>query len=203
MTDSRRKILDASVALVEERGVRAVSFREVARLAGVSHQAPYHHFGNYQGILRAIAKEGFNQLAAAMQAAAHDADEDPLEQLCAAGIAYVTFAREHAGHFRVMFQQTLVDVHDDEEPVGEAGDAHETLLAIAEAAQAGGYCPDMTRDELANLAWSCAHGVATLLVEGVLAKKVPMNEEVESTISQGVVDGLTQLLRRTKKRGRR
>ncbi len=203
MTDSRRKILDASAALVEERGVRAVSFREVARRAGVSHQAPYHHFGNYQGILRAIAKEGFTQLAAAMQTAADEGGDDPLDRLCSAGVAYVTFARQRAGHFRVMFQQTLVDVHDDEEPVDEAGDAHQTLLALAEAVHASGYCPSMTHDEIANLCWSCAHGVATLLVEGVLAKKVPMNDEVESAITEGVVGALTALMNDTKKRTKR
>ncbi len=41
--DARRRILDASIALVAEQGVRAVSFREVARRAGVSHQTPHHH----------------------------------------------------------------------------------------------------------------------------------------------------------------
>ena len=70
MTDTRKAILDATLELVAEQGVRAVSFREVARRAGVSHQTPYHHFGDHLGILRAIAAEGFETLNAAMDAAA-------------------------------------------------------------------------------------------------------------------------------------
>lgn len=89
MSDLRRKSLDASAALVAEHGVRQVSFREVARRAGVSHQAPYHHFGNYQEILRHLVSEGFTSLGEAMRTAAEEAGPDPLDALCAAGVAYV------------------------------------------------------------------------------------------------------------------
>ncbi|MEL6186057.1 MAG: TetR/AcrR family transcriptional regulator, partial [Myxococcota bacterium] len=109
--DLDRKILDASADLIAERGVRNVSFREVARRAGVSHQMPYHIFKNLQGILTALAREGFSTLAAQMNAAA-DAESDAGDRLTAAGFAYVDFACSHVGHFRVMFQRALVDVHD-------------------------------------------------------------------------------------------
>ncbi len=187
MPDLRRKILDASIALVAEQGVRQVSFREVARRAGVSHQAPYHHFGNHQGILRAIAKEGFQRLADDMQGAAGASGGDATASLTAAGHAYVRFARDHAGHFRVMFQQALVDVHDPVEPLEEAACTKDTLVGLAAAAAEDAGLPP---DTLSHLCWCTVHGLATLLVEGVLAP------EDDEALARQVVAGMEQLLRR-------
>ncbi|MEM8609373.1 MAG: TetR/AcrR family transcriptional regulator [Myxococcota bacterium] len=190
----RQKILDASVALVEEQGVRAVSFREVARRAGVSHQAPYHHFGNYRGILRAIAQEGFAGLGRAMNEAADQAGDDPMDALTEAGVAYVNFARAHAGHFRVMFQRALVDVRDEEDPLEEAEATHGTLLRLAGAAHAAGYGAHLGDDGLAHVCWSTVHGISVLLVEGVLAEKTPMSETIEAELIDQVVRGLGAVL---------
>ncbi|MEM7134947.1 MAG: TetR/AcrR family transcriptional regulator [Myxococcota bacterium] len=195
MGDLRQKILDASVALVEEQGVRAVSFREVARRAGVSHQAPYHHFGNYHGILRAIAREGFAGLSQAMNDAAERAD-DPLEALTDAGVAYANFARTHAGHFRVMFQRALVNIRDREDPLEEAEAAHATLIRLAAAASEAGFGSQLTVDGLTHICWATVHGISTLLVEGVLAEKTPMSESIEAELVQQVVRGLSALLRK-------
>ena len=58
-TDLRQKVLQASLALIEEGGLDRLSMREVARKSGVSHQAPYYYFGDREAILAAIAGEGF------------------------------------------------------------------------------------------------------------------------------------------------
>ena len=199
MSELRRKILDASVALVEEQGVRAVSFREVARRAGVSHQAPYHHFGNHRGILRAIAQEGFGELARAMQDAAVEAGPDPLNSLTASGTAYVQFAREHKGHFRVMFQKALVDIRDEDDPIEEAERTHGTLVRLAYAAHEAGYGAHLSADAVSHLCWSTVHGIAVLLVEDVLAAKAINGEEPDDDIEEAlvvqVVGGLSALLR--------
>ncbi|MFC7657596.1 TetR/AcrR family transcriptional regulator [Pseudonocardia benzenivorans] len=55
----RRALLDASAQLVGERGPAALSLREVARRAGVSHAAPAHHFTDRRGLLTALAAEGW------------------------------------------------------------------------------------------------------------------------------------------------
>jgi len=191
MSELRERILEASVALVAEKGVRAVSFREVARRAGVSHQAPYHHFGNHQGILRAIAKQGFGQLADAMARAA-EARPDPLDALAAAGRAYVGFARHHPGHLRVMFDSALVELQHHDDPVEEAERTWSTLHGLAVAAHAAGYGKAMDADALAHLCWSTVHGLATLLVEGVLTSKAPDGDP--GTLVDDVLDGLARSL---------
>ena len=188
--DVRRRVLEASVALDAEQGVRAVSFREVARRAGVSHQAPYHHFGNHHGILRAIAAEGFTALTAAMTAAAAATPGDPKKGLHAAGVAYVTFALEHVGHFRVMFQRPA--------PEGAAPDAlpeadatYPTLVRLCTEAHRAGIGRGLSVPVMSHLAWSTVHGLAMLLIEGLIQKKVILDE---ATMVRQVVGGLTKLL---------
>ncbi len=192
MSELRQKILDASVELVAESGVRAVSFREVARRAGVSHQAPYHHFGNHQGILEAIGREGFRLLAESMQQAAAEAGGDALQALTAGGIAYVRFARDHTGHFRVMFQRDLVRVHGEDDSMPEAEDAFGTLVRLCAEAQAAGYGLSLSADDLAVLSWSTVHGFSTLLVEGVLSEK--FTDAESDGLTQRIVGALSRLM---------
>ncbi|MEO0811849.1 MAG: TetR/AcrR family transcriptional regulator [Myxococcota bacterium] len=197
VSDLRRQILDASAALVAEHGVRQVSFREVARRAGVSHQAPYHHFGNYQGILRHLVAEGFSELERVMRTAAEEAGPDAVDGLCAAGLAYVDFARDRVGHFRVMFQKALVDLHEDGETMPPVGDAYGTLLTLAGRVKEQGYCPDMTVQGIAHISWSTAHGAAVLLVEGVFASKMMEVDDLHSAVRDQVLRGISSLMRQT------
>lgn len=189
MPDARRKILDASIDLVAERGVRAVSFREAARRAGVSHQTPYHHFGDHHGILAEIAREGFVGLADAMTEAAR-AEAVPLASLREAGRAYVAFATCHVGHFRVMFQHPL-DAETDAEAVEQGERAFAVLQALARDAVDAGYGRGLPSDRLADLCWSVTHGVASLRVEGILHAGAPRSP---ADRSDGVVEALSALL---------
>jgi AcrR family transcriptional regulator len=68
MSDLREQVLAASLALIEEDGVAALSLREVARRAGVSHQAPYHHFGHKEAIVAELVARGFTRLAERLEA---------------------------------------------------------------------------------------------------------------------------------------
>jgi AcrR family transcriptional regulator len=187
--DARRRILDASIALVAEQGVRAVSFREVARRAGVSHQTPYHHFGDHVGILREVAREGFTNLTAAMQSAADRAGKDPYKALHAAGIAYVHFARANVGHFRVMFQGALL-VNDCQPPLEEGPGTFQTLVRLVTAAHGAGAGRGLSVETISRLAWSTVHGLALLLIEGTL--KVESLDE--AALTRQVVGALSRLL---------
>src|SRR4051795_11936561 len=91
-TDLRRKVLQASLALIEESGLDRLSMREVARKSGASHQAPYYYFGDREAILAAIAGEGFSKLGQSFRRAVAQAGSEPAKALEAIGRAYVGFA---------------------------------------------------------------------------------------------------------------
>src|SRR5438105_1608095 len=67
--DVRARVLGAAMRLIEEGGLASLSMREVARAAGVSHQAPYHWFADREAILAAMAEEGFRLLTDRLEAA--------------------------------------------------------------------------------------------------------------------------------------
>lgn len=101
--DLRRAILGAALDVIAAEGPTALSLRDLARRAGVSHAAPAHHFKDRTGLLTAIAAEGYALLAAAL---------DTADDLRDAGVRYVRFAREHSAHFQVMFSPELLRGND-------------------------------------------------------------------------------------------
>ena len=83
--DLKYKILKASLDLLEEGDVSALSMREVARRAGVSHQAPYHYFADREAILAELVRDGFERLHQDETSAvdAHDDQKDKIAALTA------------------------------------------------------------------------------------------------------------------------
>lgn len=147
--DLRRAVLTAALDVIGSDGPAALSLRDLARRAGVSHAAPAHHFKDRTGLLTAVAAEGFGLLAATL------ADATGLRD---AGVRYVRFAMDHPAHFQVMFQP---DLHRPEDPaLQEARSRAGDRLREAVTGVVGTDDP-----RLAGVAaWSLAHGFATLLL---------------------------------------
>lgn len=92
--DLRQRILDTSRALLNEHGVAALSLREVARRAGVTHQAPHHHFTDRESILAELVTQGFDELTLRLAKANRMVtSHSRLEMLVASGRAYAGFAQ--------------------------------------------------------------------------------------------------------------
>ncbi|MEU9185295.1 TetR/AcrR family transcriptional regulator [Streptomyces sp. NPDC048484] len=150
--DLRRAILTAALDVISADGPSALSLRDLARRAGVSHAAPAHHFKDRTGLLTAIAAEGYGLLATALTDAADLRD---------AGVRYVRFAREHSAHFQVMFTPELLRENDLELTTARAL-AGEGLRNAVSAVPTEGRGADARLAGVA--AWSLAHGFATLLL---------------------------------------
>lgn len=153
--DLRRALLDAAVEAIREAGPNGVSLRELARRTGVSHAAPQHHFRDKAGLLTALAREGYDLLATALEAAGGD--------LLEAGVAYVRFAMDHPAHFQVMFQPSLYR-RDDPDVVAAVGRARAALRAGLRNLPR----PPDEEAMAAVAAWSIVHGFATLWLSGGL-----------------------------------
>ena len=87
----KQSLLDAAVALIGEVGPQAFTLREVARRAGVSHNAPYRHFRDKDDLLAEVAAQGFDQLTESMKEAMARG-KTAAERLSLAGRGYVQFA---------------------------------------------------------------------------------------------------------------
>ncbi|MFD7853618.1 TetR/AcrR family transcriptional regulator [Streptomyces microflavus] len=155
--DLRRAILSAALDAIAAEGTAALSLRDLARRAGVSHAAPAHHFKDRTGLLTAVAAEGYALFADAL-AGAPDLRER--------GVAYVRFAATHPAHFQVMFQPNLYRA-DDPDLLSAQARATDALRAGVADLPPGGRGED---HRLAGVAaWSLAHGFATLLLSGNLS----------------------------------
>lgn len=186
-TTLRERILATARALLESEGLAALSLREVARRAGVTHQAPYHHFGDRESILAELVAEGFAELARRL-AAANDGGGPRREHMVAAFEAYVGFAIDHPGVFRIMFRPELCDPQRFQ-AAREAGErAHGELQRMVQ--QLHGADPDGT---LASTYWAQVHGLACLLVDGPLGQALP-EAEARRAHMRGVARRLAGLL---------
>jgi AcrR family transcriptional regulator len=163
--DTKQVLLRAAVEIAETDGVGAIGLREAARRAGVTHGAPYRHFENQQALVAAVAEQGFRDLMAEVQAAQTVAGTDVLARFHALGVAYLRFALGHPGQFRVMFGAEAAA-----EPAVRSAEAAVFALAVNEiaSAQRQGLIATGDPQELALLAWSTAHGLAVLMIDGLV-----------------------------------
>jgi len=148
--DLRSTLVQAAGNLLEEQGLAALSLREAARRAGVSHNAPYRHFPDRDALLAALAGEGFRRLGEELKGRAGRE----------MGEAYVRFALAHPNRFRLMFGGQL-DLEAHPELRAAAAATYEGLIASFRVRG------DVTSPELAAAAaWSLTHGLAHLLLDG-------------------------------------
>jgi AcrR family transcriptional regulator len=160
----RQALVQATESLLAERGAEGFSLREVARRAGVSPAAPAHHFGDAAGQLTAVASAGFEALTQALQAGAAAAGDDPRAALRGQGLAYVHFALQHPGRFRLMFRQG--QLHADA-ALEQHAQAAFGVLAQGVQRAFGLDSPGQMRDQHWNAVtalWSLVHGFAHLAI---------------------------------------
>ena len=149
----------AARAILDESGPDAVGLRETARRVGVSATAAYRHFSSKEDLLASVAAQGFRELVAAMEAAVNG--PDPLIGL---GLAYVEFALQKRGLFRLMFGPILVE-RAKYPTLNEAADAaFDYVQRIASGAE------DRSNEENASAmaAWGLVHGLSALFIDGLV-----------------------------------
>ncbi|HXP86897.1 MAG TPA: TetR/AcrR family transcriptional regulator [Bryobacteraceae bacterium] len=185
-------LLQAAVGLIAEVGPAAFTLREVARRAGISHNAPYRHFREKDELLAAVATEGFERLAEAL-----GAPEKPtrtstptpaLRRFQDSGLAYIRFALSAPEHLLVMFDWPLATDRYPELSAA-AKRAFSVLVGLVEAAQREGSLPGGDPLPLACIAWSLVHGVAKLAI----AHRLPFKSESEILrFAAGAIEALHQ-----------
>ena len=152
----RDRLIDAGAELVADGGSAAVSLREIARRAGVSHGAPRRYFPTHLELLSAIARRGFAGLAARLGEAA-DSTDDPRARLAALSRAYLDFAASNRGLYELMFRHDLLES-------GRLGLREVSLplfrmvTALVSDAGTRAAAPEV----VAGALWASLHGIAQL-----------------------------------------
>ncbi len=164
--DLRAALLTAAEAELADHGIESFSLRQVAKRAGVSHAAPAHHFGDANGLLTALAAEGFQRFLGAMLAREASA-AGARDRAVAAGLGYLDFALSRPTLFRLIFSSRKPDFNKP--ALFEAGDAaYAHLVALIE--DLGGGPPDILA------LWAMAHGIADLAAGQRLRMMVDMSD---------------------------
>lgn len=178
----REELVRQAVALAREKGPAGVVLREVARRAGVSHNAAYRHFADRDELLALVSTAAFDELAAAMQGrlsapGGGTAEARARKRLRVIGRAYVEFALAEPGLFAAAFNGPLIgEEHADDEMAGGAyGLLGQALDALVEV----GLMPAERREGAEIVCWSAVHGFATLHIDGPLREQPAAERDVE------------------------
>lgn len=170
----RQALVDATVGLIEQKGPAGFTLAEAARLAGVSAAAPYRHFEGRDQLLEEVARQGYLDFAARLEAAFGGGQPSALSAFLRMGQAYLTFASEKPGFYIAMFESGL-SIAGNAELSAAADRAQEALLTGATALFA--RIPADRRPPpimVANHIWAMSHGVVELFGRGRPGSRVPV-----------------------------
>lgn len=188
----RAALVEAGLGLVDRAGVDALTLRAVARVAAVSHSAPYHHFTDKAELLAAVAAAGFDRLVETIAAEqSHAAPEAVLDRLRGVGRGYVRFAVAKPNVFRLMFRPERTRPAEHPVLVEAEARAFGVLLSSIAECQERGLLPGDDPRLPALFAWSTVHGLATLVVDQVLAE-TPVRELPLEAIEQDIIEYIMQ-----------
>ena len=147
-------IVAAARDLAEAEGWEAVTTRRLAQIVEYSQPVLYSHFEGKDAIVRAVAIEGFAELADRMGQAQLGVNEPRLTLRAVLG-AYLTFATERPGQYEAMFVQAI--------DVKFASADTPPALKAAFGALVGALAPFGPNTDLrAELTWAALHGLAVL-----------------------------------------
>jgi AcrR family transcriptional regulator len=185
-TGLRDRLIDVGAELVASEGTAAVSLREIARRAGVSHGAPRRYFPTHHELLSAIARRGFAALAARLSEAAADNTQGPRAQLAALSRAYLEFAASSRGMYELMFRHDLLESHRlGLREVSLPLFSMVTALVAAARPRADG-APPVAPAVVAGALWANLHGIAQLWEWGSLQLATELTDP--APLLQAVLD---------------
>ena len=177
----RAALLERAEQVVTERGVHALSLRELAREVGVSHGAPRRHFAGRQALLDALALEGFERLGRELRAALDGAGDAFDARLAAVAIAYFRFATRHAALVELMFAAKHRPGADELEAAAQR--AFTMVLALIEEAQAAGELVSGDCERIGTTIFATLQGLTAMANGGMLGVE-KLEAAVTDTVEQ-------------------
>lgn len=191
--DLRSALIAAAEELLREQEGWTFTLREVARAAGVSHNAPYNHFSDRRALLAAVAARAFDEFRQAMEAAvAGAAQGDAARRLLASARGYLGFATGHPARFRLMFGAELAG-YEDAALDAARGRSFQVLQGLIDEGVAAGAFRADPHGTHALAAWSLVHGLANLVLDRRVARPpdeaglAALSDAVGATLFDGLI----------------
>ena len=181
------RLLAATREEIESSGADKLSLRSVAQRVGVSAPAAYHHFANRRDLLAGLAIIGFSELRLVLQKTVTNGHttESPIN----AGRAYVDFARNNPELYQLMFGAEFGDRAEYPRLQEAAEQSHQILKEIfANVLQVP--VDNAAVGKAAFSAWSLAHGLSSLLIQGVIRQRP--GQDIDNLIDDAL-QGLPEL----------
>lgn len=170
--DLKNALISAGIDILATESLAALSLRNVAQRAGVSHAAPYAHFADKQALVAAISTEGYRRLYQTLQRVCERYRDDPLRQLIEGSWGYVSFALSDPEHFKITFSGAVEREGDYPALVEMSQRSFATVTRIVGACQATGALRPGPTDMLAVSVWSAVHGFVALMLQNQLSHTV-------------------------------
>ena len=174
--DLAESLLDAVDEIASEFGLEAVTLRGCAKRVGVAPSSAFRHYADKRTLMTAFATRALKQLSAAMSQAYTTALGAGDDAFFAVGMAYVSFALDKPAFFRAMWREESIYSSDEAYIAAE----HELTRYLQ-----GGFADTLEDADPHNLnsqellAWSSVHGLASLFVDGSLAKGSSKNSKLD------------------------
>lgn len=160
-------LLDAVDDIASSFGLESVTLRACAKRVGVSPSSAFRHYADKRSLLTAFATRALHQLLAAMDKAREEASRQQSDPLLAVGMAYINFALEKPAFFRAMWREETIYVTDEHYRLAAnqlSGRLKSGFASAIDDDDPSAFSPE----EL--LAWSSVHGLASLFIDGPVAR---------------------------------
>jgi AcrR family transcriptional regulator len=164
--DTRTALVTSATTLLDSGGVEAVTLREVGRLSGVSHMAPYKHFADKESLLAAVAGRELRRLGDIVDEAARQS-RDSRDALRTVLHSYTAWALDHPARFALIYGSWSAP-HD--ELAVAAGRTHAALTGVVRQCQADRVVPGGDTERRTAMLLALVHGTVSLALSGHLAR---------------------------------
>jgi len=186
--DLKNALIQAGIEVLSQDGISALSLRKVARVAGVSHAAPYAHFADKQALIAAISTAGYTRLYEKLAEVVEKFEGDPVQQLIEAAWTYTEFAITETDHFKIITSGVVAKEQDYPDLVAITHQSFELIVQIVNNCQKTGVLRDGPSEMMAISVWSAIHGLVTLVLEGQVSSRLlerqPLREMLMFTLDQ-------------------
>ncbi len=179
--DLRPALIHAALDIARERGPDALKLREVARLAGVSPNAAYRHFEDFDALVLAAALVAQGRLADAITARmassvpTNNAGERAIHSLRCVGLGYIDFALKEPGWFELAL--LTFDPHAGQGPAvtvdNEVPLPFQLLINALDGMVNAGVLTAQQRQHAEWPCWAAVHGFADIATRGPLRDQDP------------------------------